>query len=738
MNKFKNAHNVIEHLLILFGNGSSPEIPTKELSAAEQSYRETAKELRQFLDEIPGGFLIYRANAEEEIVFANAALLKIFKCDSLAQFKDLTGNSFKGMIHPDDLEAVEQSIKEQIAADDLHFDYVEYRIIRRDGIIRWIEDYGHYLNSGGDSGIFYVFISDATEKVTRHMLEKTSLMNENRKNEQKLKNLIQEYDKERKLINQEHLQRLEVIEGLSVNYDSILYANIDTDTVLPYRLSTRLVRQFDHKLQVRELRWFLNDYVKVWVHPDDRASVAKKTSIAYIKKALAAENTYYINYRCIQNGETQYIQLRIVNVSGSENVSQIVMGYRNIDKEVLQDLKQKQLLEDALKNAKLADIAKNTFLSNMSHDMRTPLNAIFGYVALAKKSAKECDRISGYLEKIETAGNHILDLIDKVLEISYTESQDVSLSTEPCDICEVIQYTVDMVMPLAKSKKINMSFRDNGVSHRYVHADVAKIKQIFNHIIGNAVKYTDVDGSVEVDITEKDGKFDEFATFTVSVKDTGIGMKKSFMAKLFDPFEREYNTTTSGVYGTGLGLTIAKHLIELMGGSIDVKSAVGKGSTFTVTLGFKIDSSAGVRKNEDESECVHIDLTGRKILIVEDNEINLEIETDLLRDLGFVTDSASNGLEAVEKVSASADGEYSLVLMDIQMPVMDGRRAAEEIRKLPNPAHNDIPIIALSANAFESDKRESIKSGMDAHLNKPIDIDALMDTIKQALQKRIV
>lgn len=738
MNKHKNAHNVIEHLLTLFGNGPSPDKSSNNITQEQQSYRETAEELKQFLDEIPGGFLIYRANDEEEIVFANAALLKIFKCDSLAQFKDLTGNSFKGMIHPDDLEAVEKSIAEQIASDDSHFDYVEYRIIRRDGIVRWIEDYGHYLNSGGDGGIFYVFISDATEKVTRHMLEKTSLMNENRKKEQKLKNLIQEYDKERKLINQEHLQRLEVIEGLSVNYDSILYANIDSDTVLPYRLSTRLVRQFDHKLQVRELRWFLKDYVNVWVHPDDREYVAKKTSVAYIKKTLATENTYYINYRCIQNDETQYIQLRIVNVSGSDNVSQIVMGYRNIDKEVLQDLKQKQLLEAALKNAKLADIAKNTFLSNMSHDMRTPLNAIFGYVALAKKYKEESDPTYGYLEKIETAGNHILDLIDKVLEISYTESQDVALATEPCNICDVVQYTVDMVMPLARSKKIALSFRNSGVNHKYVHADVAKIKQIFNHIISNAVKYTNVGGSVDVDISEKDGKFDEFATFTVSVKDTGIGMKKSFMAKLFDPFEREYDTTTSGVYGTGLGLTIAKHLIELMGGSIDVKSAVGKGSTFTVTLGFKIDSSASVKKDANGIDCNPIDITGKKILIVEDNEINLEIETDLLQDLGFVTDSAPNGLEAVEKIAASADDEYSLVLMDIQMPVMDGRRAAEEIRKLPNPAHNDIPIIALSANAFESDKRESIKSGMDAHLNKPIDIDVLMSTIQQALQKRLV
>lgn len=700
-------------------------------SPCESQYYETARQLKDFIDEIPGGFLIYRADGDEEIIYANKALVQIFKCSSLSEFRELTGNSFKGVVYPDDFEQVEQSITQQIEISKDNLDYVEYRIRRNDGVIRWVEDYGHFVHSESAGDIYYVFISDATEKITRRIAEKDSLLSEKKKNEQKFKNIIEEYDKERQLIRREHLQRLEVIEGLSVNYDSILYADLDSDKVRPYRLSSRLERQFEKKLQERNLGWFLNDYVKVWVHPDDRERVAEMTSPNYIIKKLSDNPTYYLNYRCIQNDETQYIQLRIVNVGAGKHISQIVMGYRNTDEEILQEMKQKQILAEALKNAKTASVAKNTFLSNMSHDMRTPLNAIFGFAALAEKNISDEKAVRQYLNKIETAGNQILDLINKVLEISYIESHDFRLSQSACNISEIVHEVYESVLPKASAKNISFTLGNTRVAHSSVWADKDKLKQILSHIAGNAVKYTNGGGKASMQVQEQEKILDGFATYAFTVEDTGIGIGKESLERIFEPFEREQNTTLSGIHGTGLGLTIAKQLADTMGGNISVKSELGKGSTFIVTLEFKIGET--ILPQDSDSANSSAGLKGKKILLVEDNEINLEIETELLEDLGAVVDTAANGQIALDKVKTSAVGEYSFILMDIQMPIMDGIQSTKEIRKLDNPELAQIPIIALSANAFENDKRASLQTGMDAHITKPIDIPRLIKTVTEVL-----
>ena len=646
----------------------------------------------------------------------------------------MTGNSFKGMVHPDDLEEVELSIKEQIEVSQNDLDYVEYRILRKDGGMRWVEDYGHFVHSDAVGDIFYVFITDATEKINRRNSEKAALISAKHEKEKKLLNLIETYDKERMLIRQEHLQRLEVIEGLSVNYDSILYADLDADRVLAYRLSMRLERQFDRKLQARDLGWFLDDYVNVWVHPDDRERVAELTSPDSIRKKLKNNATYYINYRCVYKGETQYIQLRIVNVGSKERVSQIVMGYRNVDVEVLQEMKQKQLLQEALENAKLADVAKNTFLSNMSHDMRTPLNAIFGFTALARKNLHDNKAVGKYLNKIETAGKQILDLIEKVLSYSYTESQDFRLNNSDCDIVEVVKGVNAYIIPQAAAKRITVTADTDAIKHKTAVVDAEKLGQILMHIASNAVKYTDDGGNVRITAREKAKPNSDFSTYTFEIADTGIGISEEFRRHIFDPFEREKNTTFSGEFGTGLGLTIAKHTAEMMGGDIEVKSEVGKGSVFTVTMLLKRRDVSPARSAKSADDAMP-DLRGKKVLLVEDSEINIEIETEMLQDIGLIVDCAENGQIAVDTVKASSPGEYSFILMDIQMPVMDGRTAASEIRKLDDPVLSDIPIIALSANAFESDKRMSMEVGMNAHLTKPIDVPLLVKTVKRTLKK---
>lgn len=347
MKERKIDHTLLAYILTLL---NSPAGGTADPSQAYGMIR--------FMDEMPGGFLIYHANQEEQIIYANKALLRICQCDTLEEFREMTGNSFQGFVHPDDLATVERSIREQVADSQYDLDYVEYRVRRKDGEILWVEDYGHFIQSDAAGDIFYVFIGDATEK--KQMQQ--AILAEQVKKEQALKNLIDHYHNEIKMISQEHLRRLEVIEGLSINYESILYADLDHDRIQPYRLSNRTLQQFENTEQPRSFTWYTADYIRIWVHPEDREAVAMQTAPAYIREQLLVSKTYYINYKVMKDGEIQYLQLRIVNVGNSGQVSQIVLGYRRVDDEVRREMEQKQLLKEALNNAKLAITAKNILI----------------------------------------------------------------------------------------------------------------------------------------------------------------------------------------------------------------------------------------------------------------------------------------------------------------------------------------------------------------------------------------
>ncbi len=736
--------NLIEHILNLL---SIPEYSHMEIeqimdkTASEEGtipedvhYIRMVQEVIHFMDEMPGGFLIYHADEKEQIIYANKALLRIFQCKTLAEFREWTCNSFKGFVHPEDLEQVEKSIREQIADSQYDLDYVEYRILRKDGEIRWLEDYGHFVQSKTLGGIFYVFVGDATEKRKRQLDEKEALVKEKEQEERKIISLMEEYDKERTLINQEYLRRLEVIEGLSVSYESILYADLDTNRILPYRLSGRTEQQFENRYQVMEFAWFMKDYIATWVHPEDRTLMEKATSLDYIKEKLTYNKTFYINFKALKDGELQFLQLRIVNVGEKKQISQVVMGFRRVDEEVRRGMEQKQLLEEALKNANLAITAKDTFLSNMSHDMRTPLNAIFGYTILAKKYIEDKEAVLGYLGKIEASSGQLLDLIEKVLEISWSEAQNAHVVEGECNLCDIIQDTQKALDTQAAEKRIDLSVEATDLQHCDVYADEEKLRQILLHLGNNAVSYIENGGRVALSVSEVQKLPNHYAVYQFVVEDTGIGISKGYLEHIFELFEREKNTTFSGIHGTGLGLTIVKNLVDVLGGHIKVSSTVGKGSTFTVTLRFRIQNQPASFSSDTGAALSQ--LLNQKILLVEDNEINLQIETEILQGLGFFIETASDGSVAVEKVEKSKPGEFGLVLMDVQMPVMDGRQAAEAIRRLGDPDLSHIPIIALSANAYESDKKRSIESGMDAHLTKPIDIPVLLDTIARTIQGR--
>ena len=662
--------------------------------------REAAHKFKKFIDHLPGGFLIYRADASEEIIYANKALIRMFECADSKEFIDFTGNSFKGLVYCEDYEEVEKSIVQQIASDSENLDYVEYRILTKKGNMRYVEDYGHFIQTNVGN-MYYVFITDATDKTAKRQ--------------------------------REHLQRLEVIEGLSVNYDSILYVDLDADSVMPYRMSKRLSKQFDGEIQSKSYSWVAEDFVNSWVHPDDRQIIRTILTPEYIRKMLETNRTYYANFKCVFGTEIQYMQLRIVDVKNSGHISQVVIGSRNIEEEIKQEMQQKTLLENALKDAKLAYIAKNSFLSNISHDMRTPLNALSGYLELAKKSINDKAKLEKYLDSINDAGKQLLDLVDKVLLISYLESKDFQLHESVCNLKDVTDEIREAIAPVAGKKKIEFTLEHCDLSHPEVYADSEQLKHVLLNLVSNAVKYTGNGGKVNLILQESPSLSSEFANFTFIVQDTGIGIAQDSLEKIFEPFEREANSTLSGVFGSGLGLTIAKQIIDSMGGTIAATSQVGVGSTFTVNLSFKLSEGDETDSNTDDVEEF---LKNKKILLVEDNEINLEIATELLEDLGAIVEPAENGQIAVDKMKVARPNEYLFVLMDIQMPVMDGWQATAGIRALSNPAIANIPIIALSANAFESDKRLSAKSGMNSHLNKPINIPALLNAIKRTVMNK--
>ena len=665
-----------------------------------ESQKEAARKFTKFVDHLPGGFLIYRANATEEIIYANKALIRMFGCREIKEFYKYTGKSFKGIVYRDDYDDVSKSINQQISSNNDNFDYVEYRILTKSGTIRCVDDYGHFLHTKvGD--IFYVFITDVTDRKAK--------------------------------LQQEQLQRLEVIEGLSLNYDTILYVDLDSDAVIPYRMSPRLKTQFEGRVQARNYGSVTEDYVVTWIHPEDQQRIREILSADYIRNNLQDKRSFFAVFKCLQGGEIQHLELRVVDVKNNGYISQIVIGVRNVEEERKQSIQQRALLENALKEAKNANVAKNTFLSNVSHDMHTPLNAIFGYIELAKKSLNDRAGLEKAIEKINTASTQLLDLVDKVLDITYLESKDFQLKEEACDLRDLILTIHDEVLPEANKKEINLILDHSGVTNSQVLTDVEKLKLVLENIASNAIKYTSKGGKVEIVINETPSTSDEYAFIHFIIKDTGIGIAKESLDKIFEPFEREQNYTQSGVYGTGLGLAIAKQIVESMGGTIVAESQMGVGSTFTVTVNFKLAHKKEEASNTDDVEEF---IKDKKILLVEDNEINLEMETILLEDLGLIIEPAENGLIAVEKMKIAKPGEYLFVLMDIQMPVMDGWQATEGIRALPEPEIANIPIIALSANALDSDKRMSAKNGMNAHLKKPMNIPVLLGEIKRTVMKK--
>lgn len=709
----------------VLGQGPEKTLGELPLPAVFQSACETM----QFMNEMPGGFLIYRACGQEEILYANRAVQRIFLCESMAQFRALTGGSFRGLVHPEDLEAVEESIQTQIVSSPHDLDYVEYRIIRRDGSVRWLEDYGHFVHSKTAGDLFYVFLSESTERRQQQLTERAVLLDEKRRGEQQMQALLEKYQQERDQMDREHLRRLEVIRGLGRSYDSIFYVDLERDRILPYLLSERGGPLFHDKLESCVFSDIMARYLETWVHPEDRALFRESTDPVRLRERLQTSRDIYVNFRICQGEEVQYLQLRIVSASEQARNAQVIMGYRRMDEELRRELEQKRLLAEALEQANLAVQAKDAFLSHISHDMRTPLNAILGFLTLAKGKLEEPDTVLSYLERTEKAGRQLLDMISRLLELTAL-SGDTGVEERACDLCETVREVYESLQLQARGKSLDFTLDCGGIKQSGVYADQEKLKQMLFSLASNAVTYTRSGGKVRITVTQTGTLPNDCGVYRFQIADTGIGIDESFLNKIYEPFSREKTSTLSGIHGAGLGLTIVKSIVDRMDGSIDVRSRVDEGTVFTITLRFRLQEVTSQTAPQGAPPF-------RRILLVEDNEINAEIETELLEQEGFLVETAENGQAALDRLLSAPQGAYDLILMDLQMPVMDGWEASRAIRSLPDPVLAGIPIIALSANAMESDRRKSRACGIDEHLTKPMDLTALLDTMGALSRRRV-
>ena len=472
-------------------------------------------------------------------------------------------------------------------------------------------------------------------------------------------------------------------------------------------------------------------YIEERVHPDDRPAMRRAMSCEVVLKKLEEAPEYTGSYRVLDNGETHYYQFKYLKADNDEG---IIAGFQNVDAMIAEELERQKVLKEALDSAEEASRAKTIFLSNMSHDIRTPLNAIIGFNNLAKEHLDDPDTARHYLDKVGVSGEHLLGLINDVLDMSHIESGLVGMDEVSINLPALFEDLRTVIDGNARHVGVDLVFDLDGVQHPDVIGDEVKIRKVLVNILGNAVKFTPAGGKVWFTAEERSLSSSDYAHFVFKVRDNGIGISKEFQPHIFEAFAREEQPVGTSIGGTGLGLSIVKNLVNIMDGTIHLESEKGKGTEFVVSLHLKVDNEKKTAVPGASDDHEKLDVAGKSVLLVEDNELNREIAYEILSGAGFVVDTACDGQEAVEKVLGAPAGTYDIVLMDIQMPRMNGYEAARAIRELQDPGKAGIPIIALTANAFSSDRDEALAAGMDGHISKPIDVDLLVDTMRSLLK----
>lgn len=671
---------------------------------------------------------------------------------------------------------------------------------------------------------------------------------------------------EQKLKERKNTRRqMELVQALSLDFTLVCFVEPDTGMLVPVRTGKReLDNIFESKISLKES---MEQYIAEWVYEEDRETMRHAVSLDTLTKELSAKQVYSVNYRKQLDGQLIYFQMKAVSAGAEDGSRGIVLGFRSVDADIRKEMEQNTLLEAALSQANRASKAKSVFLSNMSHDIRTPMNAIVGFTNLAITHIDQKEQVSEYLKKIQTSGNHLLSLINDILDMSHIESGKIHLEEKLCSLPEILHGLRNILQADIHAKQLELQIDTVDVVDEDIYCDKLRLNQVLLNLLSNAVKYTGAGGHVSMRITEKSGAPAGYGRYEFSIKDSGIGMSPEFVAHIFEPFERERNSTISKIQGTGLGMAITKNIVDMMNGSISVTSEQGVGTEFTVSFTFRLHAEkkeslilpelkdckalvvdddfntcdsvsymlgqlglhaewtlsgkeavlrshqaimrntsysvyivdwllpdmngvevarrirketgenvpiivltaydwsdieteareAGVtafcnkplflselssclqsvlRPKSPEDENAKKDINPRstgRILLAEDVEMNQELAVVLLEGAGFSVDVADNGQIAFEMIAKSEPGYYQAVLMDVQMPVMDGYEATKRIRKLENHTLASIPIIAMTANAFTEDREEALKCGMNGHIAKPIDVQVLFKTLDDIL-----
>ncbi len=769
-----------------------------------------------------------------QIFSVNRAALKILGYESqnelLAEGFDMVAASVVEEDKPKLREAIQELKKEGDSVS------LEYRVRHKDGKVLHIMGNVKLLNQRGVP-FYQRFLLDCTAQK------------------------LQEERKER--------LHMELVQALSIDYNIVCFYDLDTGMGNLLRMAENskniLGDIFTEKISFTDS---MEQYIQEFVYEEDKEMLRQAFSQESLKTELAEKKTYYTNYRTCRDGKMKYYQIKVVRAGVWDEEHSIVLGFRSVDEEIRNEMEQKNLLQDALSQANRANKAKSVFLSNMSHDIRTPMNAIVGFTALAITHIDSPDQVEEYLKKIMTSGNHLLSLINDVLDMSRIESGKMHLEEKLCSLPDILHGLRSIVQSDIHAKQLELYIDTVDVVDEDIYCDKLRLNQVLLNLLSNAVKYTAAGGVISMRVMERPRLSADYANYEFRIKDTGIGMSEEFISHIFEPFEREKNSTISGIQGTGLGMAITKNIVDMMNGTIEVESEQGVGTEFIVSFSFRLHSGAkepqdipelkncralvvdddfntcdsvsymlgqiGMRaewtlsgkeavlrthqavmrednycvyiidwmlpdmngievtrrirketggnvpvivltaydwadieeeakeagvtafcskplffselrsclysivnvEEEEQDDTVSMDAPGffkGRILLAEDNELNQEIAEAILKDAGFGVEIAGNGQIAVDMLKASEPGYYQLVLMDVQMPVMNGYEATNVIRALEDKELASIPILAMTANAFEEDKQEALRWGMDGHIAKPIDINILFNTLKNIL-----
>lgn len=528
-----------------------------------------------------------------------------------------------------------------------------------------------------------------------------------------------------------------IIQALCSNYNAVFDVNFTEDTIKYLRMNSKIDKLLSDAFLVKQP---IVNYTRIYADkvclPEYRDEFLAEASQENIQNKLKDRDYFTYIYMGDKNGKPAYFQMKAVKMDDLQN--HVIIGFADVDDEIRMEEGKRRITREAVEEAEKANRVKNIFLANMSHDLRTPLNAIMGFSSVAEWHLDDSEKMKKYIANTKQAANQMLYLVDNLLDMSDIENRAIELINNPFDIKQLLDEVESILQPEAKMRNQELKFELKNVKHIHLNADDLKIKRILINLCGNALKFTDAGGRITLTTSEMYHNEDE-VRFEFRVKDNGIGMSEEYVMQAFDMFSREFSATDSGVPGSGVGLTITKRLVDSMDGTIAVESIKGEGTEFVVKL--KLCREAG---NQDDIEAANMEWeeenkafvsNGHRILVVEDNELNRDIVRRYLRVLGYTVEEAENGKIGLDKFAASEAGYYDAILMDLQMPVMNGYDSTRAIRALNRSDSERIPIIAVTAYAFAKDAAESRHAGMNEHLAKPFKIDKLAAILDKYIEK---